>query len=302
MPAAFGVTDGDLLGQGGESAVYALDAQRVLRVYKGDDQAYLVKRQAFYAELHGCGLPFATPEYLEIGTHEGAHYVIERRMPGRDFAQVLPTLDGRDRTGALLSYLEVAGQIGTVRLPGRPFGELVAPGAPIQTATWGEYLAARRAAMLVHSRADLEDDVPRLDDVLAAVEQRLAPLAAWQEPCLVHGDYFPGNVFMDDGLRICGVGDFGYSTVVGDPRQDISAAIAFLEVVPGYRPEDTAQLLRAAAEWWGEPILDVYAAYRLYYSIYFSGCKQDDWATYGWCAANLQAVAASLDTSSGYAS
>lgn len=295
MPTVFGVTDDDLLGQGGESAVYALDAQRVLRIYKGDNLAYLVRRQAFYAELQSYGLPFATPEYLEIGTHEGVHYVVERRMSGRDFAQVLPTLAGHDRTRALLSYLEVAGQIGRVRLPGRPFGELAAPGVPIQTATWGEYLAARRAAMLAHSRTDLKDDVPRLDDVLAAVEQRLAPLAAWQEPCLVHGDYCPGNVFIDDGLRICGVGDFGYSTVVGDPRQDISAAIAFLEVTPGYHPEDTAQLLGVAAAWWGEPILDVYTAYRLYYSIYFSGCKQDDWSTYRWCTANLQAVAASLD-------
>lgn len=288
--ATFGVTDSDLLGRGGESFVYALDAQRVLRLYRGDDRAYLAKRQAFYAELRGYGLPVATPEFLEVGSRDEVHYVVERRMPGRDFAQVLPTLAGDDRRKALLSYLEVAGQIGAVRLAGRPFGEMVTPGAPIQAATWGAYLAMRLAQTLAQSRADLEEDVPRLADVLDVIERRLAPLAAWQEPCLVHGDYFPGNVFIDADLRICGVGDFGYSTVAGDPRLDIAGAIAFLEVVPGYRAEDTALVRGAAAEWWGEPILAVVDAYRLYYSIYFSGCKQDDPSTYWWCVGNLRAV------------
>src|SRR5690606_20723484 len=133
-----------------------------------------------------------------------------RRMPGRDFAQVLSTLEGIDRERALSSYLEVAGQIGAVRLPGRPFGEIITPDAPVLAETWGAYLSARMAQTLAHSRADLEADVPRLADVLDAIDRALAPLAAWQEPCLVHGDYFPGNVFIDDNLRICGVGDFGY--------------------------------------------------------------------------------------------
>lgn len=293
--ASFGVSPADWLGSGGESDVYALDAGRVLRLYKGENLDYLVKRQAFYAELRRYDLPFATPEFLEVDSRSGMIYAVERRMPGRDFAQVLPTLEGIDRERALSSYLEVAGQIGAVRLPGRPFGEIITPDVPIQVDDWGAYLSARMAQTLASSRADLEADVPRLADVLDVVDRTLSPLAAWQEPCLVHGDYFPGNVFIDDDLRICGVGDFGYSTVVGDPRLDIAAAIAFLEVVRGYREEDSVWIRRTAARWWDGSILAVVDAYRLYYSIYFSGCKRDDPDTYGWCAANLQAVAARLD-------
>ncbi len=287
---AFGVTADDLLGRGGEAHVYALDAERVLRIYKGDNLDYLDERRAFYAGLRGHGLPFATPDILEIGSREGALYTVERRIHGRDFAQALPTLTGAARATALSSYLEVAGQIGTVRLPQHPFGELVTPDTPIRRETWGDYLRARMAAMLAGGRADLEQDVPNFTAVLGQIEDRFSLVADWPEKRLVHGDYFPGNVFIDAEHRICAVGDFGYSTVAGDPRMDLVGAVIFLEVVEGYRPADSQFLLRQLADRLGDGWEAVVEFYRLYYSIYFSGCKADDPNTYWWCVGNLRAV------------
>jgi putative membrane protein len=288
----FGVTPADLLGRGGESDVYALDAERVLRVYGGDDLGYLTKRQAFYAWLRSQGLPFDTPELWEVG-REGEHlYALERRMRGRDFALVLPTLHGADRTRALSSYLMVAGQIGQVALPEQPFGELVTPDTPLQAATWDDYLAKRMDHILAESYTDLAEDVPDFAGVLAEIERRLAQVAHWPEKRLVHGDYFPGNVFIDDGLMVCGVGDFGYSTLAGDPRLDLAGALAFVEVVNGYRPEDSAWLRRELAAHWGVEMLAVAEGYRLYYAIYFSRCKADDPRTYWWCVGALRALRA----------
>jgi putative membrane protein len=287
----FGVRPGDLLGRGGESDVYALDAERVLRVYGGDDLDYLRKRQAFYAWLRSQGLPFATPEIWEVG-REGDHlYALERRIAGRDFAQVLPALRGAERAKALASYLRVAGQIGQVRLPDLPFGEIVLD-PPVQAATWADYLAQRMALILAESYGDLVEDVPDFPAVLAAVQARLAEVAGCQEKRLVHGDYCPANVFIDADLAICGVGDFGYSTLAGDPRLDLAAAVAFVEVTTGYQPQDSVWLRQELAAQWGAEMLAVAESYRLYYSIYFSRCKADDPPTYDWCIGTLRSVPA----------
>jgi Ser/Thr protein kinase RdoA (MazF antagonist) len=277
------------LGGGGESQVYALDAARVLRVYKpGDGTSYLARRHAFYALLRSLDPPFETPDIFEASVFDGRHHVVERRMRGRDFAAVLPNLRGQEREQALASYLHIAGQIGSVALPDRPFGELIrADDDTLQAETWPKYLLARIDITLAVSYAALEADVLRLEAVLARLHDDIRTLTNVREPRLVHGDYFPGNVFID-GLAICGVGDFGYTTLAGDPRMDLAGALGFLELVDSYQPEDTALLLQLLRER-GEPeLLPILDLYRRYYAVYFSGCKHDDPRTYAWCVRTLR--------------
>src|SRR5262249_46267390 len=161
----------------------------------------------------------------------GRSYTIERRMPGRVFASMLPALEGADRERALASYLHVAAQIGATRFPNRPFGELLVAGEPLQRDSWAQFLWDRLQQTYRLSRPDVEQDVPGVDMVLAHVRAQLEALDGFRGRRLVHGDYFPGNVYIDDDLAISGVGDFGYTTVVGDPRMDIAGAVVFLEVV-----------------------------------------------------------------------
>src|SRR5690606_22148779 len=105
--------------------------------------------------------------------------------------------------------------------PDKPYGELLV-NAPLQRARWRDYLEARMAQTLVSSRADLEQDVPGFDQVLASIHAQLPMLGDDPAKCLVHGDYFPANVFIDDEFKISGVGDFSYAVVVGDARMDLA--------------------------------------------------------------------------------
>ncbi len=57
-----------------------------------------------------------------------------------------------------------------------------------------------------------------------------------------------GNVCFGDRLTIWGVGDVGYSTVVGDRRMDLAGAVGYLELVDSYRPEDTIFLTQRVEE------------------------------------------------------
>ncbi len=131
--------------------------------------------------------------------------------------------------------------------------------------------------------------MPGVDTVLAHMQAELRVLEGFGEKRLVHGDYFPGNVFIDNDMTICGVGDFGYSTVVGDPRMDLAGAVVFLEVVTGYQPDDTPFLMQTVEERHGTGMTRWIDFYRLYYSFYFSRCKSDDSPTYDWCIRNLRA-------------
>jgi aminoglycoside phosphotransferase (APT) family kinase protein len=284
----FSIPSTALLGKGSESQVYALDPTRVLRIYPpGASLATIQARQNFYMQLAARHPPFVIPTVLDQGVVDGHPYTIEQRMHGHDFAHILPQLTGDDRARALTSYLDLATQIGTIQFPVAPFGELILPGA-LQRDTWAHFLWDRAQQTLQISRRDVEHDVAQLDHLLSEFHTRLLPMLTIQTRSLVHGDYFPGNVFIDDTLQVYAVGDFGYSTVVGDPRMDIVGAIVFLEVVEGYQAADTELLLRSVQQSRVGVSTDIIELYRLYYSLYFSHCKHDDPKTYAWCIQNLR--------------
>lgn len=284
-------TTADLLGQGGEAQVYALDSEWVVRLYHGSvDPTFVAQRRALYDFLRSQSPPFALPQILDSGTYRGRTYTIERRMPGSDFRKVLPSLTGRERERALLSYVTVAGQIGRIRLPNQPFGELLSIQHPLRRMHWSTFVWDKMQANLHWSRADLEQDVPHLDERLTAIHQLLELVEDIQEPCLVHGDYFPGNVFIGDDGTICGVGDFGGTTLAGDPRMDLAGALVFLEVVDEYHPDDTALLRDYLVAQYGLSMIEIIQLYRMYYAIYFSHCKYEDPATYAWCVTSLHTL------------
>jgi aminoglycoside phosphotransferase (APT) family kinase protein len=286
----FDLFDEDFLGAGSESRVYAMDDKHVLRIYhESISWDYVEERRQFYAELAHHDLPFAVPGIYAVGAWVGHVYTVERRMAGRDFSKVLPALTAADRTKALSSYLDAAAALSRVHFPEKPYGELLA--APLlQREHWADYLVARMEQTLASSRADLDVDVPNLDGVLASLYAQLPILGDDPVKSLVHGDYFPGNVFISDDLVISGVGDFSYATVVGDARMDLAGAVYLLGASADYCPEDSAFLREQVAERWGSEMVAVIDWYRLYYSVFFSGCKADDPATYGWCVENLRAA------------
>lgn len=131
-------------------------------------------------------------------------------------------------------------------------------------------------------------DIPQFDRLLAVFSTLVPQSLTISTKALVHGDYFPGNVFIDDSLTVYAVGDFGYSTVVGDPQMDVAGAIIFLEVVSGYQESDTQLLLRYLQTQPDRVSADNIELYRLYYSLYFSHCKHSDPPLYLWCIQNLR--------------
>ncbi len=285
----FGVGPEDRIGHGGDATVYALDGERVLRVLHSTNSP-IARIAAFYDELAGQDPGFALPRVLEFGEIDGTAYSIDRLIPGRPLIDVLPELSGQRRRAALDAYLDGATAIGRLRCERPLYGEVLAD-PPLQRSTWTQFLLDRADAALSVSGGYLGDDVPALDEAIAATKRRISALPARPERRLVHGDYFPGNVMLGDDLAVSGVIDFGTLTVMGDTAMDVVSAIIFIEVVPAGDPEDAAYLTARAMRTRGAGFVELMRAYRAYYALRLAPyAEADDARLYAWCARTLEAV------------
>jgi aminoglycoside phosphotransferase (APT) family kinase protein len=280
------------VGHGGEATVFELVGGRVLRVYHGTPHG-AGEIAAFYRAIAPGKTSFALPEILEQGEEDGVCYSVDRLIPGRPLHELMSQLGGDERARALASYTDAAFEIASLPLVRDEYGELMRDDDSIRAATWHEYLLARMRRSLEASPW-LRDDVPALDAIVGALAARIGALTP-RARALVHGDYFPGNVLMSDGLTVAGVIDFGPLTVIGDPWLDLVSALIFLEVTrPGYTPADTEFVRERLVARVGAEILDAITTYRGWYAIRFSPYRDDDPNLYAWCVGSLIKVGGEL--------
>lgn len=259
----FGLGAADLIGEGGESRVYALGGDRVLRVPRGAWTGGTVNRRRLKAFLQRIAgrLPFATPTILEIGP-EGA-WTIERRLPGKPLSALLRSLDGADRETALRNYSEGVAALGKIALPYVPYGHILAPD-PVRASDWRTFARQSLAGFRDRNRAAIAQAVGDPDALFAEAVKMIAALPERPEKVLVHGDYFPGNVLMDQQLAVSAVLDFGVFTVAGDRQLDRAVACHTLELLEECRPEDAGVVHAAMVERYGAAIEPAFRFYRTY--------------------------------------
>ena len=287
----FSIGDELLIGAGAESRVYALGDDLVLRVYRGAAGRTITQRKAFLAALPRDAVSFALPEIVGEGMVGGTAYTVERRLPGRSLDVALADLRGDARANAWRNYLDAAGAIARLTIEGDEFGETTGwGGTPLRDRTWTGFLLASIDRTLSDRRDVLSRDVPALETALDRVRQRVVALGEPAERVLVHGDFYPQNVMVDDRGRVTGVIDFGGNTLLGDPRMDLASAAIFAAIpeVPEADELDAAFVMDEVCRRYGAGFSDVVEAYRGYYAIHFAGGSQD----YALCVNTLRAIGA----------
>jgi hypothetical protein len=288
---AHGVSAGDELGRGGEAHVYALDEHRVLRVHRHESADHVRRIGELYAGLERGAVPYALPEVLEVHSDGEGSWSIERRLPGRPLDSLLDGLRGEDRTRALTSYVDGAAAFGALGPPpGWPggCGELFTA-ERLHAERWGDLLADRLGLQLDRAQPLLEGVVPALHAVRIRLlgEARLQPGGG---EALVHGDWFPGNVLVDDDLAVSAALDLGWLTVVGPRDHDVRSAVAFIDVRPWRQPGDAEVLLAAATRHLGPDAADLIGHTRRFEQARFAFVDEDE-HLHRWCVAGLRAVA-----------
>ena len=270
---SFDIAPDALLGHGGEAWVYALDAERIVRVHHaGTVRETVDHRTSLLAELARSvdAVPFRIPGVLETSVVDERIVTIEPRLPGRPLLELLRESKGSARAALLRSYLDAAARIGDLRVERPWYGDL-AQSVPIHTGSFREYLRRRAARSL----AGAGPDFARLDpDALADA------LPEAEAPDLVHLDAFPGNM-LGDGSAVTAVLDFGVIALVGDRRLDPLAAVAYLapNITPTANPTDRA----LAREWLAERgLAELYEPARRWLAAFWS-IARDDRRLHEWC-------------------
>lgn len=274
---SLGVAPADLLGQGGEAWVYAVDDERVVRVlHAGQDGTTVEDRRVLVDELRRGGAPFALPEVLEAHQLDGRWYAIERRLPGEPLMALLGRVEGADRDRLVEAHLEAAASLHLLHLEPRGwYGDLLA-GRPVRAASWRAYLRDRAAANLARSTPPF-----RVIDAAALADE----LPEATAPAFVHLDAFAGNM-MAAGTSITAVLDVGVTSVVGDARLDPLSAAVYLaspQITPVATPRDVdvaTSWLRAAG------LAELFSPARRWLAAYWSAATGDS-GLHAWCRSVL---------------
>lgn len=288
----FGITESDLLGEGGESRVYKLDSNRILRIIKAKSpsQPESIKKMKEFYDLLKPSQDILVPQINEIGMLKDTCYSIEDLIEGENLTTHLKKTNSSDLPRILESYIEAAANIHkTNHNLGEYFGEVLIDN-PIRERNWPNFLIKRVEKALQKTLHQLNNDAEEFETLLKRwkllVQKRLANV----ENNLVHGDFFPGNVIVNPNGITRAVIDFSPLTVLGDWRMDVVGACIFLEVVDSYQEIQTQISRKIISEKFGKEIDDeLFNIYRIYYSIYFSVVKElGDDKLYDWCLKNLK--------------
>jgi putative membrane protein len=281
----FALGEANRIGGGDEADVYAIGADRLVKVYGASaDRAMIARRNQFYAGLDRSIAGFATPQILESGECDGTVYTVERRIPGASLAQMLLRMEGAARERALLAYTKTAAEIRRLPCVQDGFGEVLASD-PIRRPSWDAFLLARAGECLARNMGRLVGTVEHPERPLRRLEE-LAARRSGIAAKLVHGDYYPDNVLVDSTGDVTGVIDFGTLTVAGDPDMDLAGAVLYLLGMAGVTARDK-QVVEESARSLGLTDQAV-ALYRLYYAFRFLGTDRD--VVFRWCLDALRAA------------
>jgi putative membrane protein len=290
--AAFGIGRDQLLGSGGESEVFAIDHDRVLRLYRDRHEAprqTAAQLQVLYQSWSDSDIGLELPLIIELGELNGRFFTVDRRFSGRNFSGWLQSADLIQRRAALITFLDATERLQHLRSPVPGFARLIGDSAPQQFGTLVELISNMLSGPIQSSRDHLERDVPHVAEVWNELHDALAQRSV--TPAVVHGDVCPANAFLSQGPQgpvVTGIADFSPHTMHADPLMDLVGAMIFLELEPyADAAADAAWLEAVAVERHGREIVRWIDAYRRFYGFYFSNTYAIDPTLYAWCIRQL---------------
>ncbi|MCB0063279.1 MAG: aminoglycoside phosphotransferase family protein, partial [Caldilineaceae bacterium] len=223
----YGISTTEPLHSGMEAEVYALDDTTVLKLYpQTTTTANLETLQRFYASLVDATLSYALPEIHKVEEYGSYTVVLEKRLHGRPLSALVAERPP-DQLGDLPArYIAAVAELSQLTMPPHAARyKLFDPdGISARLAgDWHTFLRRYLDQKLTQTAPYFARDVA---DYAAKVQQMQRTLAAsYLGPhALIHGDFFPGNLLVDEQGCPTALLDFGLFTMYGDPLFDLATA------------------------------------------------------------------------------
>jgi aminoglycoside phosphotransferase (APT) family kinase protein len=274
-----------------EGAVYLLRDGTVAKVWGVRDTAELRRLADFYADLHQAGLPFATPEILEVERVDGKSVTLERELRGRTLRDRLGEPTPVPGAAAQACVLEVLSALASV--PPSPASRALAvldepTGFWTGHDDWATALLAlleRRVRPFVDQLRVSVEDFDRKHDRVRTLLREITDTSTLG---VLHGDLVPDNILVDEELRPVGLLDFGFLSTAGDPAFDAGLTCGLFDMYGPASDESDRLLLALVSQKFGyDPRrLAMYrAVYAMLTSNMYSSTGQD--GHYEWCCRML---------------
>lgn len=275
-----------------EAEAYAYGEEQVLKVYTNDiTSGHLRTLQAFYANLDASILSYQLPHIHQVWEEEGLVLSLEQRLPGGALYTKLADLSEGELEAVFQRYVAAILALRQVRflLPPERYKLFDPEGLSLPSrgdfnAFLSRYLDARLALCEPYLRRDVENWEEKQTHLRALLGQ---PYTG--EYALVHGDFFPANLLVDDQNHITALLDFGWMTQYGDPRYDLATGWVFFDMYDELKRDVTARLGRVIRAGVSEGEVGILYRYILLYSIFTANAYAYEGGDghYRWCVRNL---------------
>jgi aminoglycoside phosphotransferase (APT) family kinase protein len=283
--------DATALAAGAEGAIYDLGCGQIAKVWRERAAIELERMQLFYADVAAAGLPFATPEIIEVRQVDGTSVTYERKLPGEPLQNQLGLTDPEIDPAAVRCVVDVLRALATVP-PTSSMRELAVldEEQPLWSAAQGFRgamigLLGRRVARFGDV---IRGHLPDFDRRYRALQDRLATISPFPDSVL-HGDLLGGNILVDHDLRPVAVLDFGFLTTAGDPRLDSAITASVMNMHGPHAPSITRDLTTRLARELGYAT-EVLLIYQACYAVATSNAFTSDGSDthFAWCIAQLR--------------
>ena len=288
----YALSTNDLIHKGMEAEVYAMGTDAVLKLYSGTTElVYLTALQFFYDSLSWSTLSYCLPDIQMVAAEDGICLTVERRLPGTPMSAILQQLTREQMDSLMQAYLTSALELTSVHIPPEfdRYKLFDAEGLSRRTqGDWHYFLARFLDHKLIQVASYLEKDVT---DFVAKVQQLYGILSQpyTGDYRLIHGDFFPGNLLIDETHRVTALLDFGLFTMYGDYLFDIATGWIFFDMYDQLKASIRERYLAMTLERLGEGVRGKLYRYVLLYSILSANTYSPDCADghYQWCVTNL---------------
>ena len=288
----FGLTSQNQLSRGMEAEVYRYGKDRVVKLYADINHfTHLQTLQAFYNAFNREVVSYELPQIESIAVHGNFCVSIERFLPGRRMDTVLPTLGHEELNQKMVTYLTAQMELSKLT----NFSNLnrfllfdIDRISLFDNGDWHHFILRFLEQRLITSQGYLRKDVVDFQQKLTLMKVVFSQPYQGQLQ-LIHGDYFPGNLLVDERGKITGLLDFGILTMLGDPLFDIATGWVFFDMYDELQANLRARYLAVVLDRLGGRVRGKLYRYVLLYSLlsantYSATC--DD-GHYQWCVQNL---------------
>lgn len=283
--------DASALAAGAEGAIYDLGSGLIAKVWRERAAVELERMHRFYADVAAAGLPFATPEILEVQQVDGTSVTYERKLPGQSLQKQLGLNDREIGPAAVRCVVDVLRALATVPATSsmhelavlKEDQPLWSGVQDFRAALCG--LLGRRVARFGDV---IREHLPDFDWRFSALQDRLATISLPRDTVL-HGDLFGSNILVDADVRPLAVIDFGFLTTAGDPRLDAAISASVMNMYGTHAPSITRNLTTQLAHDLSYPI-EALLIYQACYAVATSNAFTPDGSDghFAWCIAQLR--------------